>query len=33
MKSLVEEDFVKGKDTQTAKKPTEAADMVWKIQM
>jgi hypothetical protein len=27
MKSLVEEDFVKGKDTQTAKKPTEAADM------
>ena len=27
MKSLVEEDFVTGKDTQTAKKPTEAADM------
>ena len=27
MKSLVEEDFVKGKDTQTAKKPTETTDM------
>jgi hypothetical protein len=33
MKSLVEEDFVKGKDTQTAKKPTEAADMAQQTDM
>jgi hypothetical protein len=33
MKSLVEEDFVTGKDTQTAKKPTEAADMAQQTDM